>query len=189
LSVWRNQYFPEECFALLDDDLESLFKRWLVQHEAAILKVARAYTFTTDDCQDLVQEILLQVWRSLPHFQGRASAATWCYRVALNTALGWRRQEHRRRARQQSMLDGDELPLDKPDSAQQLVERELVDRLYAAIRQLPPIDAALVLLYLDALSYQQMAEVLGISESHVGVKLNRAKKALGELMKEGSDGA
>jgi RNA polymerase sigma-70 factor, ECF subfamily len=72
------------------------------------------------------------------------------------------------------------------DSAQQLVQREVVERLCAAIRQLPKTDAALILLYLDDLSYRQMAEVLGISESNVGVKLNRAKKALGELMNDES---
>ena len=77
-----------------DEDLESLFKTWLIEHKGALLKVARAYTLTTDDCQDLAQEILLQVWRSLPQFQGRASATTWFYRVALNTALGWHRKEH-----------------------------------------------------------------------------------------------
>ena len=60
---------------------------WLNEHGAAVLKVARAYTLTTEDCQDLVQDILLQVWQSLPQFQGRASASTWLYRVALNTAL------------------------------------------------------------------------------------------------------
>ncbi len=75
------------------------------------------------------------------------------------------------------------------DSAQQAIEREAVERLYAAIRRLPKTDAALVLLYLDDLSYRQMAEVLGISESNVGVKLNRAKKALGELMNEDSHGS
>ena len=80
----------------------------------------------------------------------------------------------------------EDLPVAGLDSAQQLFEREAVERLYAAIRQLPKTDAALVLLYLDDLSYRQMAEVLGISESNVGVKLNRAKKRLGELMKEES---
>jgi RNA polymerase sigma-70 factor, ECF subfamily len=65
-------------------------------------------------------------------------------------------------------------------------QREAVERLYAAIRQLSKTDAALVLLYLDDLSYRQMAEVLGISEGNVGVKLNRAKKTLGELLKEES---
>jgi RNA polymerase sigma-70 factor (ECF subfamily) len=149
-----------------------------------VFKVARAYTLAAEDCQDLAQEILLQVWRSLPQFQGRASASTWVYRVALNTALGWHRKEGRRRARQQPLLEPEDLPVTGLDSAQQLQQREVVERLYAAIRQLPKADAALVLLYLDDLSYREMAEVVGISESNVGVKLNRAKKALGELMKE-----
>jgi RNA polymerase sigma-70 factor, ECF subfamily len=172
---------------LLNENPESLFKSWLTEHGGAILKVARAYTLTTEDCQDLVQEILLQLWRSLPQFQGRASASTWLYRVALNTALGWRRKERRRRERQQPVLEVENLSAAGLDSPQQLVERELVERLYAAIRQLPKADAALILLYLDDLSYRQMADVLGISESNVGVKLNRAKKALGELMKEESN--
>ena len=163
---------------------ESLFKSWLSEHGGAILKVARAYTLTTEDCQDLVQEILLQIWRSLPQFQGRANPSTWLYRVALNTALGWHRKEHRRRVRQRPILEVEDLPAAGLDSAQQAVQREVVERLYAAIRQLPKTDAALVLLYLDDLSYRQMAEVLGISESNVGVKLNRAKKALGKRMNE-----
>lgn len=170
---------------MADEDLESQFKSWLVEHGGAVLKVARAYTLTSEDCQDLAQEILLQVWRSLPQFQGRASAATWIYRVALNTALGWRRKEHRRRARQHPVLEVADLPGAGLDSAQQIVEREAVQRLFAAIRQLPKTDAAVILLYLDELSYREMAEVLGISESNVGVKLNRAKKTLGQLLNEG----
>ena len=106
--------------------------------------------------------------------------------MALNTALVWHRKEHRRRARQQPILEVEDLSVASLDSTQQFVQRELVDRLYAAIHQLPKPDAALVLLYLDSLSYRQMAEVLGISESNVGVKLNRAKKALGEFMKKES---
>jgi RNA polymerase sigma-70 factor, ECF subfamily len=169
---------------LLDENPESLFKSWLIEHGGAVLKVARACTRTTEDRQDLVQEILLQVWQSLSRFQGRASASTWFYRVALNTALGWHRTEHRRRIRQQPILEIEDLSAAGLDSAQQAVEREVVERLYAAIRQLPKTDAALVLLYLDDLSYRHMAEVLGISETNVGVKLNRAKKALSELMNE-----
>ena len=173
---------------MLNENPEALFKSWLNEHGGAVLKVARAYTLNTEDCQDLVQEILLQIWRSLPQFQGRASASTWLYRVALNTALDWHRKERRRRVRQQSILEVEELPVAGLDGAQQAVQREIVERLYTAIRQLPKTDAALVLLYLDDLSYRQMAEVLGISESNVGVKLNRAKKALSELMNEDSHG-
>jgi RNA polymerase sigma-70 factor, ECF subfamily len=168
---------------LLTENLESLFKSWLSEHGGSVLKVARAYTLTTEDCQDLAQEILFQVWRSLPKFEGRANASTWSYRVALNTALNWHRKEKPRRARQQPLLEVEDRSVVGLDTAQQVQQRETVERLYAAIRQLPKTDAALVLLYLDDLSYRQMAEVLGISESNVGVKLNRAKKVLGELMK------
>ena len=171
---------------MLNENPESLFRSWLTEHGGAVLKVARAYTLTTEDCQDLVQEILLQVWRSLPQFQGRASASTWAYRVALNTALDWHRKERRRQVRQQPILEVEDLPVTGMDGPQQAVRREILERLYAEIRQLPKTDAALVLLYLDDLSYRQIAEVLGISESNVGVKLNRAKKALGELMNEKS---
>ncbi len=171
---------------MLDENPESLFKNWLTQHGGAVLKVARAYTLTTDDCQDLVQEILLQVWRSLPQYQAKASASTWFYRVALNTALAWHRKERRRRIRQQPIRELENLSVPGLDGAGQALEREIVERLYTAIRQLPKTDAAIVLLYLDDLTYREMAEVLGISESNVGVKLNRARKALGELMKERS---
>ena len=171
---------------MLDENPEALFKSWLTEHGGAILKVARAYTFTPEDCQDLVQEILLQAWRSLPRFQGRAGASTWLYRVALNTALGWQRKERRRRTRQQPILELEDISVAGPEGAQQAGRREMIERLYAAIRRLPTTDAALVLLYLDDLSYRQIAEVLGISESNVGVKLNRAKKALGELLNEES---
>ena len=171
---------------MLDENPATLFQSWLTEHGGAILKVARAYTFTPEDCQDLVQEILLQAWRSLPQYQGRAGASTWLYRVALNTALGWHRKERRRQTLQRPILEFEDLAAAGPDSTQQAARRELVERLYAAIRRLPATDAALVLLYLDDLSYRQIAEVLGISENNVGVKLNRAKKALGQLLNEES---
>jgi RNA polymerase sigma-70 factor (ECF subfamily) len=165
-----------------NENPETLYKSWLRDYGGIALKAARAYTRTAEDCEDLVQEIFLQVWRSLPEFEGRASASTWFYRVALNTAIGWQRREHRRRTRQQPMFAVEDLPAVGSDSAQQVLQAEAVQRLYAAIRQLPKTDAALILLYLDDVNYRQMAEILGISESNVGVKLNRAKKALGKLL-------
>jgi RNA polymerase sigma-70 factor (ECF subfamily) len=155
---------------------------WLGEHGSSVMKVARAYTLTNDDCQDLAQEILLQAWRSLPNFAGKASPATWFYRVALHTAMNWHRKDKPRRAHQQPLLDVQVLASDGADSALRAQQQEIVEQLYAAIHQLPKADAALVLLYLDELSYREMAEVLGISESNVGVKLNRAKKSLSALM-------
>jgi RNA polymerase sigma-70 factor (ECF subfamily) len=169
-------------------DLESRFKQWLVEHSGAVLRVARAYTYSADDCQDLAQEILLQVWRSLPQFEGRASAATWAYRVALNTALTWQRDQRRRHDRQLPIVDLQSLSASGGDSADEAANRELVERMYAVIRELPKSDAALVLLYLDGLTYREMAEVLGISDNHVGVKLNRAKQKLAKRLKGDAHG-
>lgn len=167
-----------------DEDQKSLFMSWLGEHGSAVMKVARAYTLTSDDCQDLAQEILLQAWQSLPKFQGRASAATWFYRVALHTAMNWHRKDKPRRTRQQPLVEVRVLATECTDSGEQAQQRETVEQLYQAIHKLPKTDTALVLLYLDGLSYREMADVLGISEGNVGVKLNRAKKALSELMQE-----
>ena len=167
-----------------DVDLESLFESWLADHGGAVARVARAYTTTPEDARDLVQEILLQVWCSLPRFQGRSDPATWCYRVALNTAMGWRRREHRRRTRQRPAIFLADWAASEPDSHENAAQTEAVERLYAAIRRLPSVDAALTLLYLDDLSYRQMAEVLGITESNVGVKLHRIRQTLSELLNE-----
>lgn len=170
---------------LREDDHKAVFLTWLDGHGAAVMKVARAYTRTHEDCQDLAQEILLQAWRSLPAFEGKANAATWFYRVALNTAMNWRRNDGPRRSNQQPLL---EVHLETAsDNAGDMQQRETVEQLYAAIHKLPKSDTALVLLYLDDLSYRDMAAILGISESNVGVKLNRAKKALRALMKGESD--
>jgi len=167
-----------------ENEQAELFKAWANQYAGLMGRVARAYTFAAEDCEDLVQEILLQVWRSLPRFEGRASASTWIYRVALNTALAWQRKDRRRQARFRPIFDAEavaEIPGPSPDA---MAGRERIEQLYAAIRRLPKADAALVLLYLDDLSYREMAEVIGISETNVGVKLNRARKALAELMNE-----
>jgi RNA polymerase sigma-70 factor (ECF subfamily) len=173
---------------LPDEDRKSLFMTWLGEHGSSVMKVARAYTLTSEECQDLAQEILLQAWRSVPTFELKANTATWFYRVALHTAMNWHRKDKPRRSRQEPLLVVQALAPDGIDSAEQAQQRETVEQLYKAIHQLPTNDAALVLLYLDGLSYREMADVLGISESNVGVKLNRAKKALSELMKGTSHG-
>ncbi len=172
-----------------DEEQKSLFMNWLDERGSSVMKVARAYTLTTEDSQDLAQEILLQAWQSLPKFEQKSSVATWFYRVALHTAMNWNRKDKPRRARQKPLLEIQTLVTEGGGTAEQAQQRDTVEQLYKAIHQLPKADAALVLLYLDELSYREMAEVLGISESNVGVKLNRAKKALNELMKGETDGS
>jgi RNA polymerase sigma-70 factor (ECF subfamily) len=161
-----------------ENEQAEVFREWVARYTKLMARVARTYTAMEEDCEDLLQDILFQVWRSLPRFERKASPSTWIYRVALNTALVWQRKD-RRRPRFRPLFD----LADTPDNTGTEMQENL-ERLYSAIRQLPKPDAALVLLYLDDLSYREMSDILGISESNVGVKLNRARKALSEILKE-----
>jgi RNA polymerase sigma-70 factor (ECF subfamily) len=152
-----------------------------------MLKIVRGCTAAPQDQEDLFQDVLLQVWSSIPAFRGEAKATTWIYRVAFNTALAWRRRERRRRERHETFLKFDVSPQSQPSHADTLPEQEIVEQLYAAIRQLPKVDTSLALMHLDGLSYSEMAEVLGISENYIGVKLNRTRKQLAEQLKGASD--
>lgn len=167
---------------------EAIFRRWFAEHLGLILKVVRGCTATPQDQEDLLQNILLQLWSSIPSFRREAKETTWIYRVAFNTALAWRRGERRRCEGQESFLRFDLSPQTHPSHAESLQEQETIQRLYAAIRQLPKVDASLALMHLDGLSYQEMAEVLGISENYIGVKLNRIRKQLADQLKGVNDG-
>ena len=162
---------------------ETIFRRWLEAHLGLMLKVVRACVADPSDQDDLFQEVLLQIWLSIPVFRGESKETTWIYRVAFNTALAWRRGEQRRRVGHEAFLKLDVSPRVQPGHLDALPEQEMVNQLYAAIRQLPKMDASLALMYLDGLSYPEMAEVLGISENYLGVKLTRIRKQLAVQLK------
>jgi RNA polymerase sigma-70 factor, ECF subfamily len=166
---------------------EAIFRRWLDAHLGLILKVVRGCAAAPQDQDDLFQDVLLQIWSSIPAFRGEAKETTWIYRVAFNTALAWRRTEKRRREGHEQLLKFDVSPQTQPSHVDSLPENEIVERLYTAIRQLPKVDASLALMHLDGLSYSEMAEVLGISENYVGVKLNRIRKELADQLKGAGD--
>ncbi len=162
---------------------EALFRRWMDEHAGLMWKVVRAFTAAPEDAEDLLQEIALRLWTSLPAFRGEAKETTWIYRVAFNTALSWKRDEKRRHAKHERFFKLNTPPPSSPDHTTPSEDEELVQRLYAAIRQLPKIDASLTLMHLDGLSYREISEVLGISESNVGVKLTRIRAHLAERLK------
>ena len=166
---------------------ETIFRRWLDAHLGLMLKIVRGCAATPQDQDDLFQDVLLQVWSSIPAFRGEAKETTWIYRVAFNTALAWRRGERRRRVGRETFLKFDVSPQSQSSHAEALAAKEIVERLYAAIRQLPKVDASLALMHLDGLSYAEMAEVIGISENYIGVKLNRIRKQLADQLKGASD--
>ena len=169
------------------EEQETIFRRWLNDHLGLMLKLVRAGAATPEDQDDLFQEVLVNVWSSIRAFRGEARETTWIYRVAFNTTMAWRRGEWRRRRGHEKFLKFDVSPQLQPSHLDSLPEREMVERLYAAIRQLPKVDASLALMHLDGLSYQEMAEVLGISENYIGVKLNRIRKQLADQLKGAND--
>jgi RNA polymerase sigma-70 factor (ECF subfamily) len=156
-----------------------VFDEWLGQHKGLLFKVVHAYGFTPHDREDLFQEIATQIWNSIPRFRGESAVTTWLYRVALNSALAWSRKERKHRDQLQLPNDDDRALRERPR-----VEDRRLGWLYDQISQFDHVDRSLTLLLLDGYSYREMAETLGISESYVGVKINRIKTHLKNLTKE-----
>ena len=167
---------------------EAIFRRWFEEHLGLMLKVVRGCTATPQDQDDLLQDILLQVWSSVPAFRQEAKETAWIYRVAFNTAMAWRRGERRRREGHESFLKFDLSPRLQPSHLDSSPTQEIIERLYAAIRQLTKVDASLALMHLEGMNYQEMAEVLGISENYIGVKLTRIRKQLADQLKGETNG-
>lgn len=150
-----------------------LFKEWLHQHKALLFKIVRAYAFSEPDRDDLFQEICIQVWQSVPDFREESAVSTWMYRVALNTAIKWNRDEQKYHEGRQSLEDMEHLL----QHNKKRVDPRL-DWIYQEIGKLDKIDRSLCLLMLDGFSYAEMSDILGITESYVGVKIHRIKQHL-----------
>nr|WKN38465.1 sigma-70 family RNA polymerase sigma factor [Tunicatimonas sp. TK19036] len=155
------------------------FHGFLNEHTAIIRKVCRLYTDNQADFHDYFQEVVLQLWKSFTSFRGEAKASTWIYRVALNVCLSQLKLKKRRITA--TTID--------PEAAKHWAhepydntQEEQFQRLYAAIRQLKELDRALILLYLEERSYEEMADILGMGISNVGVRINRIKKQLNQLI-------
>ena len=155
-----------------------IFGQWLEEHKGILFKIIRVYTNVPEDEEDLFQEISLQLWRSIPSFKGESKVSTWVYRVALNHALKWTKKEKRRTDKLQAAHEQLHVL-----QQQEQVDPEL-DWLYCQIAKLDKVDRSLCLLLFDGYQYQEIAELIGISENYVGVKLNRIKKYLTEQAKK-----
>jgi RNA polymerase sigma-70 factor (ECF subfamily) len=164
-------------------DADETFLKLVRENEARLRKICRVYAADADAEKDLYQDILVQLWRALPSFEGSSRPGTWLYRVALNTALAQKRQ---RAARESATLDESSPvwrnPIPAPDES--LESKQRLERLYAAIVRLDDVDKAVVTMYLDEKSHREIAEVLGITESYVGVKLHRIKKEMAAWLAE-----
>ena len=157
---------------MTENEQKYIFENWLNQYKGLVFKIVRAYTFTAMDRDDLFQEITIQIWYSIPTFRQESSVTTWIYRISLNTAIKWVRKE-KKHSKTETL-----------DSIQHILQenRIQVDErlawLYEEIYKLDEIDRSITLLLLDSFSYKEIANILGITESNVGVKINRIKKHL-----------
>jgi RNA polymerase sigma factor (sigma-70 family) len=153
--------------------LQERFQALIDEHKRILYKVCNSYCRNRDDRDDLAQEIIIQLWRSFSRFDERCRFSTWMYRIALNVAISFYRRES---TRTRHIISNDELLLNAIDeTVNQTAEIRL---LYKLIDGLDALNKALVLLYLDGNSHEEIADVLGISETNVGTKIARLKNTM-----------
>lgn len=158
---------------------------YIKPYAGIIIKICRAYTNNQDDFEDYYQEVCLQIWRSHERFEGLSDWSTWVYRVALNVCLTYLKRDKKRKLNQSLDNGIDDAAADTvADKVAPLLISDTSARLkdlnflYALIRKLSETDRALILLYLDELSYQQIAAITGTNSNNVGVRISRIKQRL-----------
>lgn len=164
--------------------MEQAFTELIKTHQALIYKVCHVYANGDEARRDLFQEIVAQLWRAFPKYNTDQKWTTWAYRIALNVAITqWRKPEKVSLSYSGSFQIRLEQSL--PDTPYDPTPDERLAALHAAIAQLSPAEKALILLYLDGLSYADIAQVTGITENNAGVKLNRIKAKLKTMLQHG----
>jgi RNA polymerase sigma-70 factor, ECF subfamily len=170
----------------LGETTEARFNRIIREYGPALSRLAHGYEKAEGPREELTQEIALALWQALPHFRGQCSERTFIYRIAHNRGFSHARD----REPMHQPLDDLSQPLQpvdpRPHPEEQAARTHQRDRLRSAIRRLPLVYRQVVMLMLEELLHAEIAEVLGISESNVGVRLNRARKALKEALEERS---
>ena len=160
-------------------ELQERFQAVVDQHKKILYKVCNLYCRNRDYRDDLAQEIIIQLWRSFGKFDERYRFSTWMYRVALNVAISFYRREN---TRTRYVISDEEHLLGAIDEAKD--QPEEIRLLYEFIEGLGPLNKALVLLYLDGNNYQEIAEVLGITETNVATKISRLKSKMKQEFRE-----
>ncbi len=153
--------------------MKSEFEKTIRENGKILHKFCHIYTDDRTEYEELFQEMMIQIWRSLEKFRGDAKVSTFIYRICINTALGFRAKLNDSKTKFDP-LDGKIFASQEKDK----VQDENLQKIYAAIRELKPIERAIVGLYLDEKSYEEIAEILGISKTNVATRLMRLKKKL-----------
>ena len=158
--------------------MEKEFLQIIQKNQGIIHKVCNMYCDSQEDRNDLFQEIVAQLWKSYPSFRRESKVTTWMYRVALNTAITSFKKSKRRP--DQNSLTYENFQLE--DEAYDTETEENIKMLHAAVSQLTGVEKSIILLYLENRKYEEIAEITGITQNYVRVKMNRIKKKLKKLM-------
>lgn len=160
------------------------FIKLISEHQDLIRKVAAIYYRNKADQEDAFQEILVSLWQAYPTFRGESKFSTWLYRVALNTVIsGFRKASNKVHKNQSDIHITDEL---LGPSKEDLSEE--IDCLYQAIEHLSDIEKAIIMLYMEEKTYDDIADIMGMTRTNVGVKINRIKKKLKKIYKRVANG-
>jgi len=160
--------------------LEKEFIEIIQKNQGIIHKVCNIYCDVQEDRNDLFQEIVAQLWKSYPSFRKESKFSTWMYRVALNTAITSFKKTKRRP--DQNRLTSDNYQI--VDEGYNTETEDNIKQLHRAVAQLTGIEKSIVLLYFENKKYEEIAEITGITQNYVRVKMNRIKKKLKKLMTE-----
>lgn len=161
---------------------EEKFLKVMNKNRVSIMKICRVYSYNKEDREDLFQEIAFEIWRSLLSFKEKSSISTWVYRIALNVSLRFAQSN---KIKQSEEIDELKVfsSIDR-DTQKVMEQNEEIELLYRCIYQLNDVDKSVIILYLEELSYQQIGEIIGLTESNVGVKINRIKQKLFKCLKQ-----
>lgn len=149
----------------------------ILPYAAIIIKICRAYTDTQEDFEDYYQEVCLQIWRSRNNFDGQSDWSTWIYRLSLNVCLTLLKKKKNNKQH----FVSDALPPELIEDSKSFSDDDL-NELYKAIRQLSEVDRAVILLYLEEKSYDEIADIIGTNANNIGVRISRIKERLKKLL-------
>lgn len=157
------------------ENKSELFLSVIESHKGIFYKIANAYCRDIENRNDLVQEIIIQLWKSFENYDDRYKYSTWIYRIALNVAISFYRKENRRNEIAHPITDS---VLNFASTSSTDDTEKNIDLLQQFISELKEIDKALMLLYLDEKSHKEIAEIIGITETNVATKIGRIKTTL-----------
>ena len=167
------------------EDKLTTFNSLVSAYQDCVYRLCCSYVRNSEDRKDLMNDIWLRIWTGLESYKEKSALSTWVFRIATNTSIDFIRREKRHRRRSIGLhRDHLECADTGEDIEQRTIRSEQIEYLYSCIEQLPLLDKSLISLFLEDLSYSEIADIIGISESNVGVKLHWIKKRLNELLGE-----